>query len=581
MGLAGMNPQDQEEERRRRLESIVQTIGHRAWGMVSQEGVERCAKKASLECLWEEAMSLNEAKRILSIAGSGVLIEIEFRSDLIVDVGLSFPASKEEEFGVARWASRGAEVLKNNLVGGEDGQNYVPMEDFALNINWLAVMDRLGGENFSCFDAINGIYRCLERVYQYELKVTQIDMAKGAEIFVLSRRSGRPRMHPSDRIGLAIQYWEDQDHMDETPDTATPTNGYKPPNEKDTVEAVSDSSWRLMIGCEAFSASLYSPVRISDQWVSEKVDKAVGEEISEGHISSTDIDWLAVPADASLAYAPDARFLAIFEPPLIVSFDLAMQIHDLVSSSLDPAACIPTSYESLFFAKSDLEKPVSSATRAVDRYLVGIDGTTGGAAHKHRYLFYGQHQDYAHVMTEVPFGHPMQLINMLPNLRQWVLVGSLLRQCFTPTRLDEILSKSSADDAASNGIQPQEQPQFQTLEEELADFLSSPSLNDSTSHDLYRQLLEVNIGFASTPVPRFNVQFQNPKYGGKLASVAFSIGLNGTFEAVEVDDGRPPTNMADQLDQDTKENVQLRERARKVLDVGKNIPILVQWLTRI
>lgn len=69
----GQSVKDQEEERKMRLETIVRLLGQR-WGYVSREGVERCARRVGLECLWEDEISGAEG-RTLSIAGNSVLVE--------------------------------------------------------------------------------------------------------------------------------------------------------------------------------------------------------------------------------------------------------------------------------------------------------------------------------------------------------------------------------------------------------------------------------------------------------------------------------------------------------------------------
>ena len=172
----------------------------------------------------------------------------------------------------------------------------------------------------------------------------------------------------------------------------------------------------------------------------------------------------------------------------------------------------------------------------------------------------------------------MQIVNLLPTLRQWALVGTLLRRSFTPTAHEKLPAKSdkSSEKEILNGTESSS-PAFQTLEEELADFLSTkPSTSDS-AHD---NPLNIEISFITSPLPRFTVHFQNPRYGGKLASVTFAVSLNGTFDGVEVDDGRPPPDGADVTDETTNTIIRLREKVRKVLEIGESISLLVAWLSK-
>ncbi|KAL8829292.1 MAG: hypothetical protein Q9170_006232, partial [Blastenia crenularia] len=75
-GALKQQVREQEEERKLRLETIVRLLGQR-WGYVSREGVERCARRVGLECLWEDEVSGAEG-RTLSIAGDSVLVDVAF-----------------------------------------------------------------------------------------------------------------------------------------------------------------------------------------------------------------------------------------------------------------------------------------------------------------------------------------------------------------------------------------------------------------------------------------------------------------------------------------------------------------------
>ena len=66
------NVRGDDDERRRRIESILAMLKTRP-GRVSEEGVERLAKRTGLEYLWEGQVG---GPRMLSIAGTGVLIDV-------------------------------------------------------------------------------------------------------------------------------------------------------------------------------------------------------------------------------------------------------------------------------------------------------------------------------------------------------------------------------------------------------------------------------------------------------------------------------------------------------------------------
>ena len=254
-----------------------------------------------------------------------------------------------------------------------------------------------------------------------------------------------------------------------------------------------------------------------------------------------------------------------------------MQIQQSVNSPVDQTTILPTTYEALLFADVDAQNPLPTTPRTVDQTLLSPDFEK---ARKYTFTLFNQSQDFAQTIAELPFKHPMQIVSLLPTLRQWALAGTLLRHSFTPTVHEEPPAEQNGNEKELTNGTTSSPPAFQTLEEEFADFLSS---KPSTSDGARDNPLAVEISFITSPLPRFTVHFQNPKYSGKLASVTFAIGLNGTFEGVEVDDGRPPpaTEGADGADEATNAiNMQLRDKVRKVLEIGESIGVLVQWLSK-
>lgn len=69
------NVRGDEDERRRRIETILSVLRTRP-GRVGEEGIERLAKRTGLEYLWDGQPG---GPRMLSIAGTGVLIDVRLR----------------------------------------------------------------------------------------------------------------------------------------------------------------------------------------------------------------------------------------------------------------------------------------------------------------------------------------------------------------------------------------------------------------------------------------------------------------------------------------------------------------------
>ena len=582
--------QDQEEERKRRIETIAAMIAVR-WGFVSQDGVERCAKRLGLDALWEDDMG--DGKRMLTIAGTGVLLEVEFEAEEVVGCVLSFPGSGE---GVGGRAAGGADVLRRDL----KGEGYVRLEAFVQNMEILGRMDRLGGEKISCFDATDGMFRSLERLWWWEVEKEK-QQGKGVmEEDVLCRRSGRPRMHTRGRVGLALQYWMQRrlvlgqekgvDRMD--------VDNRKPDEEADEADI-----WSVIIECEASSAALYPAIRISDAWVSQAVEKPAPAETNDIPGNDSTIDWQDPPptrqppddqaerataiADSSLLQQPkqpDIRFLARFEPPVVVPLQTALHIHNSVGSAIPQETILSTTYENLLFADIDIQTPPTQP-RTVEKTVMSYDSTGNTpTAHVHKYSLFPQQEDWARAITHLPFSHPRQIIAILPILRQWALTGSILRRAFSP---DEDPPSLSAASSFKDELPPEEPtPTFQTLEDELAAFMSSPLPNaPKPPSDKQR---DIQIRFKSTPaaMPLFEISFPNPRHGGKLAGLNFMVGPNGVVGGVNVHDGRPGWegsigSMNGEMDGErVGERMRMRGSLKRVLEVGESVGVAVEWMVR-
>lgn len=621
---------DQEVERKRRIEAIAAAVAVK-WGFVSQEGVERCAKRLALDALWEDDMG--DGKRMLTIAGTAVLLEVGFDAEKVVGCVLGFPGSGE---GVGERAAGGAEVLRRNL----QGEGYVRLEGFVQNMEFLGRMDRLGGEKISCFDATDGIFKSLERLWRWDIEKEKQQGKEVLEEEVMCRRSGRPRMHTRGRVCLALQYWiERRLVLGEEKKADEMDLDIKEAGEVDDETDV----WSAIIECEAFSAELYPSIRVSDAWVSQAVEKPAPAETNDMPGNDSTIDWQEPPptrlppdeqgeraaaavTESNLLQqpkAPDVRFLARFEPPVVVPLQTALQIHSSVGSALPQEMGLFTTYENLLFADIDIQQPPTQP-RTVEKTILSYDSAcTTSTSHVHRYsLFPQQQQDWARAITHLPFSHPRQIIAVLPILRQWALTGSILRRAFSPNkeppppppppRKANNNNNNNHHHSTTTTSQPQPPDQQQqhhhrippipqTLEDELAAFLSSPLPNaPPPASDARRRDIQLTVK-ATHPAPLFQVRFPKTprRHGGEVAELDFTVGPNGVVGGVEVHDGRRrrrpsewegggngnnnnngALNAEADDDDDDDEKGRLGEKVRRVLEVGESVGVAVEWIAR-
>lgn len=597
-GGLGIQVRDRDEDRRRRLEEIMKMMANR-WGRVCQEGVERCARRMGLDCMWEEG-----AKRTLSIAGSGILVDVEFIGEDVGAVVLSFPASTE---AVGRLAGRGAKILMEDLKG--NGKGYVSLKAFVQNLERLARMDQLGGGGVSCFDAVEGVFGSLEKIFEWELRHLKVkrgvyDNDEGLKKEVMCKGNGRPRMYANGRVGLTLQYWQDR--------RLVPVRKHKPdamnidsPNQAE-LDELDTSVYSVLIESEASSSELYPPIRVSDAWVGPQIERPPSLDADSLYISAnSSIDWQEPPPtllssephpeamdlDSSQSLPrnpPNLRFVAQFEPPIIVPLETAFEIYNSVGAPLAQESIQPTTYDSLLFANMD--KPYAkspsppeqgSHIRTVTSTITSYPSTGPPVKHRHQYTLFATHQQaYAHTIDHIPFSHPRQLVAILPVLRQWALLGSILRRSFAPqptaskknnalvalsktidndNKEEEEEDMEDAEEAEADGARAESL----TLEEELAALLNAVP----TQSSIPSLLIDIDLSLLPSP-PRLAIIFGSAQDGRPttVKGLHIAIGLNGAI-SVLAEDGEVSEQAREEM-----------ERARRVLEISESLGVLVAWM---
>ena len=623
-GLAGMTASQAEEERRRRVDIMTALIGER-WGYVSPEGVEMAAKRVGMEVMWEDhhdggssttvatptafrGLDRRRRRRGLNIAGERFLAEVAFVGEEVESLNMDYGEARwrEEWDGVAR-------VLKGDLMAREEeGGGYRGLGDFVKNLEGLKRLDRAGkGGKVNCFEAIGGLKRGLDVLFTREM---EDEKGKGGKNTVMCSKGGVPAMHEHGRVGLGVQYWKEQHFIGGKESDENAMDIDEPDAEPSGTD---DKLWTAMIECESWPADSYPSARVSEQWIQE-ADSENSKE-NQMAIVGTNLVWQEPAGDVQDSMngelkQPDVRFIARLDPSIVVPFPVALQLHESLGSPIPQETILPITFETLLFADVDGINALQATTpRVFEKTVTSYDATSDSpSSHTHKNTLFLNSQDMtnphglARALTDLPFRHPMQLINLFPTLRQWALISSILRRSFTKTETDTdtdhpTTSPDSLTNTNLNGTSngafittTNAAPTFQSLEDELADFLSSPLPNSTsksnssllTSASSSSKVKDINISFATSPIPQFQLQFQNPKYGGKLAQVQFSVGLNGTIEGVDVDDGglvsdataEPSSQHIGDEGKVVGRREMLREKVKRVIEVGEDLGVLVEWI---
>lgn len=280
--------------------------------------------------------------RTLIIAGSVMALDIDFSNDVVKKVSLSFPESPEI---VTRHTQQAGNILLRDLQFAPEESPLTKMLDrFAANLERLATLDKLSVvPGMNCHEAISGIYESLEKLHRWEVArlKEQDDMAGKDDEYIartaMCTKSGKPVMHTRDRLGLSIDYWQEKRRL-----KSTQQKGGTP------------QTWSLLVECSALPSYGYSPLRVSEKWISSEILKADpdAEELLAA-VGGQVLDWLE-PDNTMLPSTeppnpdamegidrppggkfPEVIFIAKFDPPLVVPYGVAVQVHTSTSAHLD------------------------------------------------------------------------------------------------------------------------------------------------------------------------------------------------------------------------------------------------------
>ncbi|KAF2840000.1 hypothetical protein M501DRAFT_931923 [Patellaria atrata CBS 101060] len=431
-----------DEDRRRRLEAAISIIRTRP-GRVSEDGVERICRRSGLEVLWEDRRK--DGSRQLTIAGQTVLLDIDFKDSTVDRVALTFPGSSNS---VTQHTESAARILQDDLTPPKwiARMNW-KLDRFSGNLELLAKLDKLStSPEQSCFEAIGGIYNSLRQLFEHEKKTTLSLMGPNrthaevkAEREVLCRKSGRPRMNVSNRIGLSLEYWMDNRYvLNQSP--------HPEPSSNDT------QIYSLLIECDPAVNQLYPPLRISSSWLSPNVFKPSS---AADLLNTPQIDWLDPPptyippnqneVQTGLLEGklPKGRFVAKLHPPLVVPLIMAQNISSMSGGPLQQESMRLTTVEGLLLRPDEKESDIVAASltagppkpTATERMVLAEDSVEGRnyVERTHTNSLFLRSAEYGRVVEEIAFEHPRQLVEILPTLRQYAFLRTLVLGTFGPS----------------------------------------------------------------------------------------------------------------------------------------------------
>lgn len=518
------------------------------------------------------------------------------------------------------------------------------LDKFADNLDRLASMDRLSKAGANCFEAVNGVYQSLRKLYQHERKMAQ-ELASSNDdkwhllppsMEALCLKSGRPRMHARGRVGMSLDYWTDRRHVTK-PQTGEQLMDDEEGSREGSLEDC--NLYSLTIECECSVPALYTPMRVTNDWIADRVvipQEELRERETRGQWLHT-IDWQDPPPSfqeeetqeaaepsSNKPQLPHARFVAHLEPPLILRWGTADMIHDELGMTLQQEGVVSSPYDHLVMPLT--QSSIAATTHSTNphqqsqhprsislsRRIASSSSTDDeGQTYELRLLF--PRAEGAVRLEKLPFSHPRQLIESLPFLRQYAALSHIMCQSFgcpSPRvmRLEPAAkgvanqstgSKRTADEAfASEAVSTQAtSKRAPSTNSSIEDWLDGQDDQDAESLTAFLDAP------ASTTVPNtidvsFNLALQHldvafPTRGGLvtckikvdiqgIVSVE-ELRLNNEFEDARDENGRP---LKSYWEADERAEVLKRvasEKGREIthaFEVCEDLGVWVSWLKR-
>ncbi|KAL2152662.1 hypothetical protein VTH82DRAFT_5846 [Thermothelomyces myriococcoides] len=539
-----------EDERARRLDNVIAILS-RSKGLVSEAGLERLAKKLELEFIWENSMG-DDDKRTLIIAGSALELVIEFSNNIVQSVSLSFPDSTEI---VNKHAGAAGEILFKDLQLRE-GQSPLTksLDKFAANFERLAVLDKLSSPGLNMYEAVAGVYESLCRLHAWELQKAREDPAAAAkgedylESLVLCTKSGKPSMNARGRVGMTLDYWKERRLQPPPPPTDPNMAAWVAEHEK---------TWSILIGCAPLRQLGVNPVRISDKWIGPNVEKMpLADEL---HTGGPVIDWLEpestfVPMpdqqkgdpmqpDTALLgpRLPDAVFHATFDPPVHIPTALWEQIQQLGCVVDETPLKQLVTFDSLVIPHSPGSNTDSAGVRTVTckkKTPCTRPGDSGLSFKTHVNTLFVNKPIPSRTLTEMTFSHPQQLVTILPYLRQYAFLATLLEHSLTEPA-NSRLPLGSEQQPKGSTASSSTMKTVTTNRDEYRNLVTSSENGSSQEGGDEEEPLRIDLTLTPVPVPRLRVVFP---FRDRTADVTLEVRENGHVH-VESQDVLDETNM--------------------------------------
>ncbi|KAF1354722.1 mediator of RNA polymerase II transcription subunit 1-domain-containing protein [Delphinella strobiligena] len=648
---------NEDEERRAKLESVLAKLQGRSkgrddvrragkFGRVSEEGLRRVACWVGMEVDADDKHNRGfDGNRIIHVAGtSSVIMDFPFKNNVPGKVVVAF--FSEDDAVTAHQEAAAAVFMKDLEPPPGVLAINASLDRFAANLETIAKLDKLSvAGKLNCLEAITGIYTALRRLYEQEKNAAlELFEAKGeakdafAATEVTCKRSGRPRMHARRKIGLSVEYWMERRHLSRSKaENAVQKSDGSMDIDAKTSDGDSDDDddkgiYTLHLTAEANDPSLYPSLRNTKAWISDRIHVPSAETTSPSALLSGNpsIDWQDPPptyldsssddqADSMNVDSnhqqsqklPSVRFVAKLDPPLAMPWNVANNILQSVGAQAGTDVDVLQTYTSILLRRSpsasvpanslDTLGAVEAVASAEKKVL-----RAGGEEVSHRRELWVPKQEFGYVLRSIPFAHPRQIVQILPVLRQWAQLGSLMQNSFLPetdSNQSSTVPSTKTSQQFNQVVDKEESQKKKTysLAELLVNLDGSSDQDIEMSgqddhdhdhdHDRARtreqkqwgdaEPLPIDLSLTTTPSPSLDVVFPLSRLEGGLASISISILGDGEIAIL----GQNLVNVSPSGegegggDDDEEVGRKVRRMAR-ALEVVGDLGVWVEWLRR-
>ncbi|EXJ95769.1 hypothetical protein A1O1_00893 [Capronia coronata CBS 617.96] len=412
-------------ERFHRAQLVVEMLKKRVAGRgITREGVERIAQIQGFTTLWDDEN--------LTIAGNAVDLEVIFDAidrDRVTEVSLKLNTPQNDE---PQPQDRASEILKDNLTPSNILQGFpqwTSLDTFESNLQYLSQLDHIE-EGAPCFEAVNGLYDAFQKIWNAER-----ERFGGRTTRQHLRRSavGRPSLDRKPMLGLALDYWRAREDSRQA----------SAEDETETGDDLPSHLYTARISCEPGSPSTV----LAKQWVSDHGLAPTGPAVDDNEAELVTPDWQDAvhdmndsngitkadsdkPPDLSSTVL-DMHFVGHLLPEVYLPLNVAARLNlDLTMVELKQELTV--TYQAALqkhFNASQTDSASASQERW-PRTLPVLDEKESSHFRQHSYALHSaQHAAalWCYPVKQLKFTHPRQLAAVIPVLRQYVLLWSMMR----------------------------------------------------------------------------------------------------------------------------------------------------------